>query len=57
VTCLAADPAAKAGFFLGEQGPEGLDKYSVPGRFIGVDGEIVENDAWASATQAVQTCT
>jgi hypothetical protein len=57
VTCLAADPAAKAGLFLGEQGPEWLDKYSVPGRFIGVDGEIVENDAWASATQAVQTCT
>ncbi len=57
VTCLAADVAAKAGFLLGEQGPEWLDERGVPGRFIGVDGEIVENDAWAAATQAVHTCT
>jgi FAD:protein FMN transferase len=56
-TCLAADVAAKAGFLLGAQGPEWLDGRGVPGRFVGVDGEIVENDAWADATRAVGTCT
>ncbi len=56
-TCLAADVAAKAGFLLGERGPGWLDERGVPGRFVGADGEIVENDAWAGATQAVQTCT
>jgi thiamine biosynthesis lipoprotein len=57
VTCLAADVAAKTGFLLGGDGPEWLDERGVPGRFIAVDGEIVENDAWASAARVVQTCT
>jgi len=55
-TCLDADVAAKAGFLLGEGGPAWLETRGVPGRFVGVDGEIVENGAWASATRAVQPC-
>jgi FAD:protein FMN transferase len=56
-TCLAADVAAKAGFLLGEGGPEWLDGRGVPGRFVGVDGAIVENDAWAGAAREAQSCT
>jgi thiamine biosynthesis lipoprotein len=56
-TCLAADVAAKAGFLLSERGPEWLDERGIPGRFVGVDGEMVENDCWAGATRAVKTCT
>jgi thiamine biosynthesis lipoprotein len=56
-TCLAADVAAKAGFFLGERGPGWLDERGIPGRFVDVAGEIVENGAWAGATRAVHTCT
>lgn len=56
-SCLAADVAAKAGFLLGDRGPGWLDERGVPGRFVAVDGEIVENEAWAGATRAVQPCT
>jgi len=56
-TCLDADAAAKAGFLLGERGPGWLDARGIPGRFVGRDGEIVENDAWAGATRAVVSCT
>jgi thiamine biosynthesis lipoprotein len=56
-TCLAADVAAKAGFLLGGGGPPWLDERSVPGRFVGRDGEVVENETWAGATRAVQACT
>jgi FAD:protein FMN transferase len=56
-TCIDADIAAKTGFLLGERGPEWLDERGIPARFVGVDGEIVENDAWAGATRTVQTCT
>lgn len=49
-TCLAADVAAKAGFLLGDRGPEWLDEHGIPGRFVGVDGEVVENEGWALAT-------
>jgi FAD:protein FMN transferase len=55
-TCLAADVAAKAGFLLGERGPEWLDERGLPGRFVGVGGEAVENDAWQRATRAVPAC-
>jgi thiamine biosynthesis lipoprotein len=55
-SCLAADVAAKAAFLLGESGPRWLDERGVPGRFVGVDGEVVENEAWASST-TVPTCT
>lgn len=56
-TCLGADVAAKTGFLLGQDGPAWLDARGIPGRFVAVDGVIVENDTWASATGAVQTCT
>ena len=56
-TCLDADVAAKAGFLLGERGPEWLDARGIPGRFLAVDGEVFENVAWHRATAAVQACT
>jgi FAD:protein FMN transferase len=56
-SCLDADVAAKAGFLFGERGPAWLDERGIPGRFVGLDGEIVENDAWTSATRAVPACT
>jgi FAD:protein FMN transferase len=56
-TCLSADVAAKTGFLHGERGPEWLDARGVPGRFVGSDGEIVENEAWAGAARAVRSCT
>jgi thiamine biosynthesis lipoprotein len=56
-TCLAADLAAKAGFLLGARGPERLDERGIPGRFVDLDGEIVENDTWAGAAREVQACT
>lgn len=56
-SCLAADVAAKAGFLLDEQGPDWLDRRSIPGRFVGLDGAIVENGAWRRATREVPTCT
>ena len=54
-TCLAADIAAKTGFLLGERGPQWLDARGIPGRFVALDGEIVENEAWAGATRLMQT--
>lgn len=56
-SCLDADVAAKAGFLLGEQGPAWLDAREIPGRFVGLDGEIVENDAWRNATRPAVACT
>jgi len=56
-SCLAADVAAKTGFLLGDDGPAWLDARGVPGRFVSVRGEIVENNLWAGAAQAVETCT
>ena len=56
-TCLAADVAAKAGFLLGEDGPEWLDAQGIPGRFVARDSEIVENETWDRATRVMQTCT
>jgi FAD:protein FMN transferase len=56
-TCLAADVAAKVGFLLGERGPEWLDERGIPGRFLGLDGAIVENPAWSGAAREVHACT
>jgi thiamine biosynthesis lipoprotein len=56
-TCLGADVAAKVGFLLGERGPEWLDARGIPGRFVGAGADIVENNAWATATRAVHACT
>jgi thiamine biosynthesis lipoprotein len=55
-TCLAADVAAKAGFLLGTDGPGWLDERGIPGRFVALDGEVVENSAWAFATEVEQPC-
>jgi FAD:protein FMN transferase len=51
-TCLSADVAAKAGFLLGELGPDWLDERGLPGRFVGLVGAVVENDAWQGAVPA-----
>jgi FAD:protein FMN transferase len=56
-SCLDADIAAKAGFLLAERGPEWLDARGIPGRFVGLDGKIIENDAWTGATRTVPACT
>lgn len=56
-TCLAADVAAKAGFLLGDSGPDWLDARGIPGRFVAVDGEVVENETWDRATRVLQPCT
>jgi thiamine biosynthesis lipoprotein len=56
-SCLDADVAAKAGFLLGERGPDWLEARGIPGRFVGVDGEVVENALWHHATEAVPACT
>lgn len=56
-TCLAADAAAKAGFLLGDGGPDWLDTRGIPGRFVSADGRIVENGAWAGAARVAPPCT
>jgi thiamine biosynthesis lipoprotein len=45
-TCVGADVAAKAGFLLGTAGPEHLDQWGVPARFVDEDGHIRENETW-----------
>ena len=55
-TCLGADVAAKAGFLLGERGPDWLAARNIPGRFVTAGGEIVENETWSRATRVMQTC-
>jgi thiamine biosynthesis lipoprotein len=56
-SCLAADVAAKAGFLLGEEGPEWLDRRGIPARFVRLDGAVVENETWSRATTEVAACT
>jgi thiamine biosynthesis lipoprotein len=56
-SCLAADVAAKAGFLLGECGPEWLDERDIAGRFVAPDGEVLENAAWSHATREATACT
>ena len=46
-TCVAADVAARAGFLAGAAGPERLDRWGMPARFVALDGRIAVNDAWA----------
>jgi thiamine biosynthesis lipoprotein len=48
-SCLAADVAAKVAFLLGEDGPAWLDERGIPGRFVSLDGVIIENSSWAGA--------
>jgi thiamine biosynthesis lipoprotein len=47
--CLAADIAAKVAFLRGEDGPAWLDERGIPGRFVALDGEIVESTLWEGA--------
>ena len=47
--CLRADIAAKAGFLLGEDGPDWLDERGVAARFAGPDGAIAENETWSQS--------
>ncbi len=56
-SCLAADVAAKAGFLHGERGPEWLDERGIPGRFLALDGAVVENETWAGALREAASCT
>jgi thiamine biosynthesis lipoprotein len=57
-TCLAADVAAKAGYLLGDEGPEWLDRRGIPGRFLARSGASIANDAWREQTrEAVTACT
>jgi thiamine biosynthesis lipoprotein len=57
-TCLAADVAAKAGYLLGDEGPDWLDARGIPARFVRKDGEAVPNDAWRQGTrEAAPACT
>ena len=48
-SCLAADVAAKAAFLLGADGPAWLDERGIPGRFVALDGTIVESTLWRGA--------
>jgi len=56
-SCLAADIAAKAGFLLGERGPEWLESRGISGRFVSPDGDVLENASWSRATKEQVTCT
>jgi FAD:protein FMN transferase len=55
-TCVAADVAARAGFLAGAAGPDRLDQWGIPGRFVALDGTIVVNEAWAGMV-GVPVCT
>ena len=48
-SCVAADIAAKAAFLLGADGPAWLDERGIAGRFVALDGEIVESMLWRGA--------
>lgn len=48
-SCLAADVAAKTAFLLGEDGPAWLDARGIPGRFVALDGAVVESALWTGA--------
>jgi FAD:protein FMN transferase len=55
-TCLGADVAAKAGFLLGDRGPDWLDASAIPARFLAGDGEVTTNDAWRRSMGEVLEC-
>jgi FAD:protein FMN transferase len=52
-SCLAGDVAAKAAFLLGEEGPAWLDERGIPGRFLSLDGDVVETVAWKGALACI----
>ena len=51
--CLAADVAAKVAFLLGHDGPAWLDDRGIAGRFVALDGEIVESAPWKGALACI----
>ncbi len=54
--CLAADIAAKAGFLLGERGPDWLDERGIPARFLTGDGAVTPNSAWRRSMREALAC-
>jgi FAD:protein FMN transferase len=56
-SCLAADVAAKAGFLLGEDGPEWLDRRGIPARFFTDSGAAVANESWRRSMLEAVACT
>jgi FAD:protein FMN transferase len=56
-TCLAADIAAKAGFLLGDSGPEWLNRRGIPARFLTADDEVCVNEAWGRSMGGIASCT
>jgi thiamine biosynthesis lipoprotein len=55
-TCLAADVAAKAGFLLGDGGPDWLDARGIPARFLAADWDVTTNDAWRRSMGEALEC-
>jgi thiamine biosynthesis lipoprotein len=55
--CLAADIAAKAGFLLGEQGPQWLDERGIPARFLSADTDLTANSTWRCSMREELACT
>jgi FAD:protein FMN transferase len=47
--CVAADVAAKAALLCGPDGPDWLDRQSLPGRFVDGRGAVHVNRAWREA--------
>jgi thiamine biosynthesis lipoprotein len=56
LTCTGADVAAKAGFLLGESGPEWLDVAGVPARFVAEDGRVHANESWRTTVEREPAC-
>jgi len=55
-TCVAADVAAKAAFFLGDAGPIWLDTRGLPGRFAAGD-RVFTNLSWQRSLEQAASCT
>ena len=56
-SCLTADVAAKAAFFLGATGPDWLDEHGLPGRLLSHAGIEVLNDCWRHSLAGAVPCT
>ena len=46
---LSDGTTVRAKFLLGADGPAWLDERDIPGRFVALDGEIVESSHWRGA--------
>ena len=55
-SCLDADVAARSALLSGADGPEWLDRRSLPGRFVAEDGSVTVNRTWARMLGG-QACT